>query len=243
MTNPQCAAAIRRGERHDQRAEHPLGFLGVAVRQKEAAALVHKQLVELGGDTCVFTSQPCIHFRKDDLEVRRPRFSADLDLARSDLPHLADGGINDRLLAPAVRCPFRPPQNRRDLGVGYRKRKRSGAFDIHPRHRHLHRAADEKVTRPLHARQNSFKRPQLLVVFDLNVLQCGLHGRSHTPNCDYETKRLLMRAGRPGSQDQGAACSLQALLHSLAAPISEPFGRFLHVRPRARTASALPNAS
>jgi hypothetical protein len=96
-----------------------------------------------------------------------------------------------------------------------RKRKRSGAFDLHPRHRHLHGAPDEKVTRLLHARQNSFERPQFLVVFDLNVLQCGLRGRSHTPNCDYETERLLMRADRPRAQDQGGARSFQALLRSL----------------------------
>jgi len=66
----------------------------------------------------------------------------------------------------------------RGLRVADRKRKRSGAFDLHPRHRHLHGAADEKVTRLLHARQNGFKRPQFLVVFDLNVWQCSLRGGS-----------------------------------------------------------------
>jgi DnaJ domain len=63
----------------------------------------------------------------------------------------------------------------------------------------------------LHARQNSFKRPQFLVVFDLNVLQCSLRGRSDAPNCDYETKRLLMRADLPSSDREHAARSLPPL--------------------------------
>src|SRR5260370_36990544 len=83
----------------------------------------------------------------------------------SDLPNLAYGRIDDRLLAPAVRRPFRPPHNRRDLRVGYRKRKRSSVFDFPPRHRHLYCAADEKVTRLLHERQTSFERPHFLVAF------------------------------------------------------------------------------
>ena len=108
MTNPQCAAAIRRGECHDQRAEHPIGFLGVPVGQKEAATVVHKQLVEFGGDTCVFTSQPCLHFREDGLKVRRPGFSGELDLVGSDLPHLAYGRIDDRRLGPCRKAPVSP---------------------------------------------------------------------------------------------------------------------------------------
>ena len=40
--------------------------------------------------------------------------------------------------------------HRRNLRVGHRKRQRSGAFDFHPRHRHLNRATNEKVTRPIH---------------------------------------------------------------------------------------------
>jgi hypothetical protein len=78
---------------------------------------------------------------------------------------------------------------------------------VHPlgeyRDRHLHRAADEKVTGALHIRQDSLKRLQFLVLFDANVLQCALRDRSYTPNCDYETKRLLMPSDRQRAQEQG----------------------------------------
>ena len=196
MTNPQRAAAIRRRERHDQRAEHPVGFLGVPVRQKEAATVVHKQLVELGGDDCVVTSQTCLHLRKDGLEVCRPGFSAELDLVRSDLPHLAYGRIDDRRLAPAVRRPSPPaaqsPRSARRAQetTAFRRPRPPPSASASPpcRRRKSHPAASRATER--------FKRLQILVVFDLNVLQCALRGGSHAPNCDYETKRLIMRADR-----------------------------------------------
>jgi hypothetical protein len=41
-----------------------------------------------------------------------------------------------------------------------------------------------------HIRQDSLKRLQFLVVFDLNVLQCALRDGSYTPNCDYEDEAI-----------------------------------------------------
>ena len=151
MPNPQFAAAMRRRQRDDQSAEHPVGLLRVPMRQKETLPVVHQQLVKLGRHGHALAAQAGAHFRENGLEVRRPGFATDPDLAKSDLPDLAYGSIDDSLLTSAVRRALRLPHERRDLCFGNGERQRSHAIDVHLRHRHLHRAADEKVAMPLHA--------------------------------------------------------------------------------------------
>jgi hypothetical protein len=105
----------------------------------------------LGADDCVAASQACLHLAEDALEIRAPGSSGDLDLAGSDLPHVAHRHLDERFFAIAVRRPLRPPHNRCDLDVRHRIRKRTNALHFNPRHRYLHRAGDEEIARLPHS--------------------------------------------------------------------------------------------
>ena len=118
---------------------------------EKSVAVVHEQLVKLGGDGHALTSQARADFRKNGFEVRRPRLSTNPDYGGSDLPDFAYRGIDDSLLTPAVWGALRSAYDRCDLLVGNGKRQRSHALDVHLRHWDFHRSADEEVAWSLHS--------------------------------------------------------------------------------------------
>ena len=121
VADTQRSAAIGGGQRDHQSSEHPGGLFGIPVCKKEPAAVVDKHLVKLGGDCRAFATKTGGHLRKDGLEACSPGLSADLDGAWRDLPDVAHGGVDNRVLTAAVRGPSRVFYHRLDLWAGYRE--------------------------------------------------------------------------------------------------------------------------
>ncbi len=176
MPDPKRTAEIGGRERHHQSSEHSIRFLRVAMSEKEATLFVHEQLVKFGGDVWIFASQTRCHVRKNLVEICRPRFAADFDFPWSNLPNVAHGCVDNRLLAPSIWRPLRAPHKRGDLRVGHGKRQSPYTLDLYPGHGHLFYAANEKIARVLYPRQDSLKRFQFPVIRDLDVFHGALLG-------------------------------------------------------------------
>src|SRR5205823_13911478 len=151
MPNPQFAAAMRRRQRDHQRAEHPIRLLPIPMGKEKAVTVVHQQLVKLSRNGHALASQTGAHFRKDGLEGRGPRLSADPDFARGDLPDLPHGRINDGFVSSPVWGALCPLYERRNLCLRYRKRQRPCSLDFHLRQRNLDGSANEEIARSLHS--------------------------------------------------------------------------------------------
>ena len=167
MTNspPRCGE----GSDHNERAKHPLGLFRVAMRLEETARVVNEHFIKLGRNDGVNATQPVLDRREDLSKGIFPGLAADADFGRRQLPHLADGGVNNGFRPATIRRAIRLPDELLNLRRGHRKRKQPRALHLDARHRRFQRAADKKIARPPHAGQQLLQRLQIVVVWNVHT--------------------------------------------------------------------------
>jgi hypothetical protein len=96
------AALRRRRQEHHERADHPVGLLGVLVRCEELPRSVDQQVVQLGPELRA-RGQPEV--ARDPLQLGFERIlpvPVELDLPLADLPRIPHASVEQRLVTQPV---------------------------------------------------------------------------------------------------------------------------------------------
>lgn len=121
---------------HDhQRGDHAVELLAVAMRQEETAGFIEEQVVEVAVEFLLFETQLPLNRLHRRREVLRPVGIGEREPVRVQLPDAPDAGIDERLLALAVRCLSAPLDEFRRLRRSQRKADWPDAGDFETRQR------------------------------------------------------------------------------------------------------------
>ena len=134
VADEQLAAAARDRQRDRQGRDHAVRLLGVAVCGEEAAAFVDEQLVELRVEPVARAPETRRRGAEDSRERLLPRAAREANPLRSNLPTVADRGVDKRVRPLAVGGTLRRCNQGAYLRLGHRKGQHAGAVDLQPRH-------------------------------------------------------------------------------------------------------------
>ena len=119
-----------RGQDHDQRADHVVGLLGIAVRGEELTRPIHEHVVQFGGEAgAVGEPEVAPHTVEERFERLPPARLVDPDAALRDLPSIPHSRIEPRLSPQAVAS--RPRKRAQPSRHGACNRPRDAANALH----------------------------------------------------------------------------------------------------------------
>lgn len=121
MADVQLSPFVLRGQRDDQRAEHRIEFLRVAVCLEVSARPVKQQLVGLGRDA-PRDSEIFADALQGRIQMVLPRRRLEGEIVRVELPAFADGFVILGFRSLAIGSGFRQLDERGGLFLGKRKR-------------------------------------------------------------------------------------------------------------------------
>ena len=158
VADDQLATRARGWQRDRQGRDHPVGFLGVAVRREETARFIDQQLVELRVEPVGGATQ-ARRRRVEDLRERlRPRGARQSHPLGIDLPAVADRPVQQCFRSLAVRRALRPLDQGSDLRLGNREGEGARALHLQPRHGREQSAVGAKVARAVDGQQQLLER-------------------------------------------------------------------------------------
>jgi hypothetical protein len=123
------------------------------VCQKEAARVVHQQLVQLGLNRCVLAAESAPGLGEDPAQRLRPALAADPHPRRVDLPDPAHRRVDHGLFATPVGCALGGSNQGRNLRLRERKRQQTDAIHLDHWHRQGQGPVHAEAAWPLNARE------------------------------------------------------------------------------------------
>jgi hypothetical protein len=153
MPNHEFAPFMSRGEHDDQRRNHSIELLAVAMRQEEAPRLIDQQVIEVALQLLLLQSQLLLDLDDRLLDEPFPIGIRQRETVRPHPPDAPDARVDDGLLALAVGSLFAVLHQFFRLLGGERQTDRPQLRNLQPGEHGGDTAADAERTRSIDFRQ------------------------------------------------------------------------------------------